>query len=150
MAALLAGAGLILQPAFDAHQAVGWFRDAHITHALLIINGRCAQQSADLAPLKYHLIRAIGRALAALGYGTQFAPELNEEHRIVDAPVDRGTPTSESTNNSGARRPIAAVRPGSIVSLHFGHSGTIDALPAILDALHTRGLRPVTVSDLLA
>lgn len=47
-------------------------------------------------------------------------------------------------------RTIAAVRPGSIVSLHFGHSGTIDALPAILDALHTRGLRPVTVSDLLA
>jgi len=32
---------------------------------------------------------AIGRALAGLGYGTQFAPELNEEHRIVDAPVDR-------------------------------------------------------------
>lgn len=32
---------------------------------------------------------AIGRALAALGYGTQFAPEMNEEHRIVDAPVDR-------------------------------------------------------------
>lgn len=32
---------------------------------------------------------AIGRALAALGYGTQFAPELNEEHRIVDAPAER-------------------------------------------------------------
>ncbi|HZO74122.1 MAG TPA: hypothetical protein VFB60_18105 [Ktedonobacteraceae bacterium] len=32
---------------------------------------------------------AIGRALAALGYGTQFAPELSEEHRIVDSPVDR-------------------------------------------------------------
>lgn len=32
---------------------------------------------------------AIGRALAALGYGTQFAPELNEEHHIVDAPVER-------------------------------------------------------------
>lgn len=32
---------------------------------------------------------AIGRALAALGYGTQFAPELNEEHRIVDAPVEQ-------------------------------------------------------------
>src|SRR6266568_2760714 len=31
---------------------------------------------------------AIGRALAALGYGTQFAPELDEQHRIVDAPVD--------------------------------------------------------------
>ena len=32
---------------------------------------------------------SIGRALAALGYGTQFAPELDEQPRIVDAPVDR-------------------------------------------------------------
>jgi len=32
---------------------------------------------------------AIGRALAALGYGTQFAPDLDEAHRIVDSPVDR-------------------------------------------------------------
>jgi hypothetical protein len=30
---------------------------------------------------------AVGRALAAIGYGTQFAPELDEQHRIVDAPV---------------------------------------------------------------
>lgn len=36
---------------------------------------------------------SIGRALAALGYGTQFTGnELSEAHRIVDAPVDRGTP----------------------------------------------------------
>jgi len=52
---------------------------------------------------------AIGRALAALGYGTQFAPELNEEHRIVDAPVDRSVPSSESSGNG--RRPMASVRP---------------------------------------
>lgn len=32
---------------------------------------------------------AIGRALAGLGYGTQFAPELDESHRIVDSPVER-------------------------------------------------------------
>ncbi len=33
---------------------------------------------------------AVGRALAMLGYGTQFAEqELSEEHRIVDAPVER-------------------------------------------------------------
>jgi hypothetical protein len=33
---------------------------------------------------------AVGRALAMLGYGTQFAQEeLDEEHRIVDAPVER-------------------------------------------------------------
>src|SRR6266852_4110795 len=52
---------------------------------------------------------AIGRALAALGYGTQFAPELNEEHRSVDAPVDRSVPSSESSGNG--RRPMASVRP---------------------------------------
>lgn len=32
---------------------------------------------------------AIGRALALCGYGTQFAPELDEEERIVDSPVTR-------------------------------------------------------------
>ena len=31
--------------------------------------------------------KAIGRALAMLGYGTQFAPELDEGERIVDSPV---------------------------------------------------------------
>lgn len=30
---------------------------------------------------------AIGRALASLGYGTQFAPDFDEDHRIVDSPV---------------------------------------------------------------
>lgn len=35
---------------------------------------------------------AIGRALAALGYGTQFAPELNEMPRIVDSPVEQQQP----------------------------------------------------------
>ena len=38
---------------------------------------------------------------------------------------------------------------GSIVSLHLGHRGTVDALPGILDDLAVRGLRPVTVSRLL-
>jgi len=33
--------------------------------------------------------KAIGRALAMLGYGTQFAPELEEGERIVDSPKPR-------------------------------------------------------------
>ena len=41
---------------------------------------------------------AIGRALAALGYGTQFAPELDEMPRIVDSPVDHGGTTSNSAD----------------------------------------------------
>jgi peptidoglycan/xylan/chitin deacetylase (PgdA/CDA1 family) len=49
-----------------------------------------------------------------------------------------------------SRRTLTAVRPGSIVSLHFGHPGTIDALPSILAGLQARGLTPVTMSALLA
>jgi len=33
--------------------------------------------------------KAIGRALAALGFGTQFAVELDEGDRVVDSPVSR-------------------------------------------------------------
>ena len=47
------------------------------------------------------------------------------------------------------RTVLDAVRPGSVVSLHFGHSGTVAALPAILDGLRLRGLRAVTTSELL-
>jgi len=45
---------------------------------------------------------------------------------------------------------LRSVRPGSIVSLHFGHAGTVTALPAILRGLASRGLRPVTLSALLS
>jgi peptidoglycan/xylan/chitin deacetylase (PgdA/CDA1 family) len=48
-----------------------------------------------------------------------------------------------------ARRTIAQLHPGAVVSLHFGHLGTIRALPKILDALDQRGLRAATASDLL-
>jgi len=46
-------------------------------------------------------------------------------------------------------RTLDAVKPGSIVSLHFGHQGTVDALPAILDGLAAKNLQPVTLSTLL-
>jgi len=49
---------------------------------------------------------AIGRALAALGYGTQFAPDLDEAHRIVDAPVDRpNEPSAQPTSTVRAPEP---------------------------------------------
>lgn len=56
---------------------------------------------------------AVGRALAMLGYGTQFAPELNEEHRIVDSPVERGTSSvaavrSNAVNGNGQATASAA------------------------------------------
>ncbi len=42
------------------------------------------------------------------------------------------------------------VQSGDIISLHFGHQSTIDALPTILRHLATAGLEPVTLSTLLA
>jgi peptidoglycan/xylan/chitin deacetylase (PgdA/CDA1 family) len=47
------------------------------------------------------------------------------------------------------RRVLDQVRPGSIVSLHLGHAGTVAALPRILGGLATRRLRPVTLSALV-
>ena len=48
------------------------------------------------------------------------------------------------------RANVAAAGPGSIVSMHLGHSGTVAALPGILDDLTGRGLSAVTVTTLLS
>jgi peptidoglycan/xylan/chitin deacetylase (PgdA/CDA1 family) len=44
---------------------------------------------------------------------------------------------------------LGSVRRGSIVSMHLGHPGTVTALPAILQGLASRKLRPVTLTELL-
>jgi peptidoglycan/xylan/chitin deacetylase (PgdA/CDA1 family) len=61
-------------------------------------------------------------------------------------PLDYQDPGADAV----VQRTLAAVAPGAIVSLHLGHAGTITALPAILDGLEARELRPVTASQLLA
>ena len=77
---------------------------------------------------------AIGRALAALGYGTQFAPELSEAHRIVDSPVERSTPSfnggsyNSSSASNGASVPFAAVR--SNMQAANGSNGNAASSPA--------------------
>ncbi|HUP72257.1 MAG TPA: polysaccharide deacetylase family protein [Acidimicrobiales bacterium] len=46
-------------------------------------------------------------------------------------------------------RVLEAAKPGSIVSLHFGHSGTADAIGAMLDGFDRQGIEAVTVSALM-
>jgi hypothetical protein len=36
------------------------------------------------------------------------------------------------------------------VSLHFGHAATVGAIPEILDGLRQRGLRAVTMTELMS
>ena len=56
--------------------------------------------------------KAIGRALAMLGYGTQFAPELDEGERIVDSPVAFNKVAEYVPQHicAGCGKQIAAVR----------------------------------------
>jgi hypothetical protein len=90
---------------------------------------------------------AIGRALAALGFGTQFTgDEWEESHRIVDAPVDRQVNgTISNATNSGSTSTFAAVRSsastsnGSNGNGHSGPSATAHR-PATSDA-------PVTATE---
>lgn len=62
---------------------------------------------------------AIGRALALCGYGTQFAPEVDEEDRIVDAPAEPA--------KKAASKPATATKP------------TVNAKPAATPAKPATG-----------
>jgi len=55
---------------------------------------------------------AIGRALALCGYGTQFAPELDEEHRIVDSPTPPKPRQTNVPGNSAALVSPVGPKPG--------------------------------------
>jgi peptidoglycan/xylan/chitin deacetylase (PgdA/CDA1 family) len=48
------------------------------------------------------------------------------------------------------RNVVRGLRPGAIVVMHDIHPWTAQALPKILDAIHARGLRAVSVPELLA
>lgn len=44
---------------------------------------------------------------------------------------------------------MASLKNGSIVSLHFGHAGTLKAMPTLLTKIHDKGFTPVTLTTLL-
>ena len=85
-------------------------------------------------PTSTALIRA-----AALGSGYQRCISYD-----VD-PEDYLDPGSQAV----LTRTLAKVTAGSIVSLHLGHQGTIDALPGILQGLRDKGLAAVRLTELL-
>lgn len=66
---------------------------------------------------------AVGRALAMIGFGTQFAPDLDEGSRIVDAPVDRPADEPPTPINNASVSPrseagaLAQPKPRNIASV---------------------------------
>jgi len=79
------------------------------------------------------ILAAAGRA----GYATSISYDVD--------PLDYDDPGAATI----ASRVLTRVRPGSIVSLHFGHLETVEAMPAVLDGLRARGLAVVTLTSLL-
>ena len=47
--------------------------------------------------------KSLGRALLALGYGTAFAPEIDEGDRVVDSPVDTSQRQVHQARNGAGR-----------------------------------------------
>lgn len=80
---------------------------------------------------------AIRAAAVRAGYGACLGYDVD--------PLDYTDPGAAAIERNVA----AAVRPGSIVSLHLGHQETLDAMPHILDTLDAKGLRAVTATTLL-
>jgi len=102
-------------------------------------------------------------ALASAGGGSGlFRPPYGKKLWGLPRAVERAGLTmvmidvEEPTTNDPAeyaRQMVAEARPGSILLLHamFGANQTArDALPLVLDGLKAKGLRPVSVGELIA
>lgn len=83
-----------------------------------------------------HATATVRAAALRAGYPTVLSYDLDS--------LDYTDPGADSV----VRNVLSAVHAGDVVSMHLGHSGTVAALPAILDGLRARGLQAVTASAL--
>jgi peptidoglycan/xylan/chitin deacetylase (PgdA/CDA1 family) len=84
-----------------------------------------------------HSTPMIRAQAARVGYGTCLSYDVDS--------LDYTNPGAAAV----VRTTLHGVQNGSIVSLHFGHPGTVTAIPDLVAGLHTRGLRPVTMTELV-
>src|SRR3954451_10587615 len=74
--------------------------------------------------------KALGRALAALGFGTQFCPDFDfgaDQNRVVDAPVDLQRQLERRRSNGKQSPEVQEARPSDQPATARQH-GFIDAL----------------------
>jgi len=64
--------------------------------------------------------------------------------------VDARDDVPNARVNDVVRNVVRGLRPGAIVLMHDIHPWTVAALPRIIEVMRRRGLRPVSVSELLA
>ncbi|MFC4951107.1 polysaccharide deacetylase family protein [Pseudonocardia sp. GCM10023141] len=82
-----------------------------------------------------HATAAVRTLAGAAGYATVLSYDIDSEDY-----TDPGA--------AAIRRNVRAATAGSVVSMHLGHPGTLEALPGLLDDLAARGLTPVTAGRL--
>ena len=84
-----------------------------------------------------HATSMIKAAAAAVGYSTCLSYDVDS--------LDYTDPGARAVVGTT----LSAVRPGSIVSLHCGHAGTVAAIAPLVAGLRRRGLTPVTMTELM-
>jgi hypothetical protein len=107
--------------------------DAHFLHALIILNGNCAQSSAQLPDMEYRLVRVLGRVL-----GLDWS-QLNLN-------VITGTPKARADDYNGFPVMHAADSVNCVpISLCYSNNGqTNPYLPKMDDQAALARLYPVT------
>ena len=88
--------------------------------------------------------------------GTQFSTPLIRAaaikygyHQCISYEVD-SKDFQDPSKKTVISNVMGHVKNGSIISLHLGHKVTLDAMPTLLENLHSRGLTPVTLTELLS
>ena len=82
---------------------------------------RCTADQFKFGHIEKAETGAIGRALACLGFGTQFEPEFDEGDQIVDSPVERpqtARSASKPANTTPDKGPVNIDRERVIKALH--------------------------------
>ena len=85
-----------------------------------------------------HATATIEAQAAKVGYRTCLSYDVDS--------LDYTDPGSAAV----VRNTLRSIQNGSIVSLHFGHTGTVAAIAGIVDGLRQRSLRPVTMTGLMS
>ncbi|MCU1271614.1 MAG: putative lipoprotein [Acidobacteriaceae bacterium] len=111
--------------------------NAHFQHALIILNGNCAQTSSQLPDLQYHLVRVIGRLLGL-------------DWSQANLNVVTGTPAPTSADVAGLPVMHEFDPPACVpVANCYSNNGAIDpARPKMDDQAALSRLYPVTPQNL--
>lgn len=112
--------------------------DSEITKCADVLRRLTGSQGRWFRPSgTVHATPAVLAAAGRAGYSNSLSYDVD--------PADYADPGADLV----IRRVLDAVRPGSIVSLHLGHAGTVKAMSAILTGLQKLGLAAVTMSTLI-